>query len=69
MLGAPGLLVGYAGPLPTFVASGGLMLLMVLGLATRCRIRDSPVDMLPALLLMRVTLYIFVYASQLLPSP
>ena len=69
VLGALGLLFGYVVPVLTLLASGGLTLMMILGLATRLRVRDPFAAMLPALALMLVNFYIFVYASGLLPSP
>jgi len=66
VLGALGLLVGYFAPFLVIVASGGLALLMVLGVATRVRVRDSLLEMLPAIVLMLVNLYILVYASDLM---
>ncbi len=69
VLGALGLLAGYLVPLFATVASGGLVLLMVLGVATRIRVRDSLLEMLPALVLMLVNLYILTYAMGLVASP
>lgn len=64
VLGALGLLAGYLAPFLVIVGAGGLALLMVLGVATRLRIRDSLVQMLPAIVLMLVNLYILVYALE-----
>lgn len=64
VLGALGLLVGYFLPPLVLAASAGLTLLMILGVATRARVGDSFVATLPALLLLLVNLYIFVYASR-----
>jgi DoxX-like family len=64
VMGALGLLAGYFVPLLTLVASGGLTLLMVFGVAARIRIHDSVVEMLPALILMLVNLFIFLHAGQ-----
>jgi len=48
VLGAVGLFVGYFVPVFTLLASGGLALLMALGVAVRLRVRDPWVSMLPA---------------------
>ncbi len=69
VLGALGLLAGYLVPWLAIVASGGLSLLMVLGVTTRIRVRDSLWEMLPALVLMLVNLYILAYAVGLAASP
>ena len=63
VLGALALLVGYVVPVRGLVASSGLTVLMILGLATRVRVRDPLVEMIPAFGLMVVNLYIFVYAG------
>lgn len=60
--GALGLLVGYFYPPMTLAASLGLSVLMLLGVATRIRIGDSLVQMLPAFLLMVVNGYVFFAA-------
>ncbi len=59
VLGASGLVVGYLVPTLTLAASGGLALLMVLGIATRVRVRDSLAEILPALVLLAVNVFIF----------
>ena len=61
VLGAVGLLVSYAIPALVPLAAGGLSLLMFLGVLTRVRLRDSFVQILPALGLMLVNAYL-VYA-------
>ena len=66
VLGALGLLAGYLTPFLVIVAAGGLTLLMVLGVATRIRARDSLGQMLPAIVLMLVNLYVLVYALGLM---
>ena len=63
VLGAAGLLVGYASPTLDVVSAGGLAVLMVLGLAVRIRVRDSVVQMLPAAFLLVVNAFIVVRAS------
>jgi uncharacterized membrane protein YphA (DoxX/SURF4 family) len=62
VLGAVGLLFGYFAPILVIAASGGLTVLMVLGLVTRYRARDPLVEALPALVLTLMNLYILVYA-------
>lgn len=62
VLGALGLLVGYGIPPLDIVASAGLSLLMVLGVATRVRVRDPFVQMLPALVLLLINGFIFARA-------
>lgn len=59
VLGATGLLVGYLVPTVALAASGGLALLMVLGIATRIRVRDPFRDILPAGVLLAVNVFIF----------
>ena len=44
------------------VASAGLALLMLLGVATRIRVRDSFMETLPAVVLLLVNAYIFIDA-------
>jgi hypothetical protein len=61
VLGALGLLVGQVVSPLVVVASGGLALLMALGVMIRVRVRDSLVDMLPAIVLMLLNLYILVH--------
>ncbi len=65
VLGSVGLMLGYFLPQLVVVASGGLTLLMVLGVAARYRVGSSVVDALPALLLALINLYICVYAIRL----
>ena len=60
LLGSLGLLVGYVVPVLVIVASAGLGLLMILGLAARVRVRDSFAQMLPALFLLLVNLFIIL---------
>ena len=64
ILGALGLLVGYANPLALVLASGGLSLLMLMGVATRLRIRDSIMATLPALVLLVMNAFIFSVSIQ-----
>lgn len=60
ILGAIGLLVGLAVPLPGFMAASGLTLLMLGGVAVRVRIRDSFLQMLPAVFYLLLNGYIAV---------
>ena len=62
LLGALGLLAGYFFTPLAIAAAGGLTLLMILGVATRIRVRDPLLVTLPAILLLAVNLYILVYA-------
>ena len=66
LLGAIGILVGYLIPSLVIVASGGLALLMALGLAVRYRSRSSMQDSLAALAMLLINLYICLYAAGLL---
>ena len=63
--GALGLIAGYFVPPLVVAASAGLSLLMVLGVITRVRVRDSLLVMLPALVLLLANLYVFIYATRL----
>lgn len=49
MLGAAGLLAGFRYPILMVLASGGLALMMLLGLAVRLKVKDSLWVSLPAL--------------------
>ncbi len=62
MLAGIGLLVGLKWPPALWVSSGGLALLMLCGVGVRLRVGDSVVQMLPALGLMLVNLYVLVAA-------
>lgn len=64
VLGAAGLLVGYLVPAVTLVASGGLALLMLLGIATRIRVRDTLGEIIPAGVLLAVNVFIFARAME-----
>jgi len=59
VLGAAGLLGGLLVPPVTLVASGGLAILMALGVATRIRVRDTVVETLPAVVLLLINAWIF----------
>ncbi|MBO6577237.1 MAG: DoxX family protein [Rhodothermales bacterium] len=58
LLGALGLLVGYAVPLLGFVAAVGLTLLMLLGVGVRIRVQDPFLEMVPAIVLLLVNAYL-----------
>jgi uncharacterized membrane protein YphA (DoxX/SURF4 family) len=62
LLGAAGLIAGYFIPLLTIIASGGLALLMALGLAVRFRSRSTLPDSLAALAMLVINLFICTYA-------
>jgi uncharacterized membrane protein YphA (DoxX/SURF4 family) len=63
VIGALGLSVGYFLPPLVVISSGGLALLMALGVAVRIRARDSFVAMLPAILLMLLNSYILLHSA------
>ncbi len=62
LAGALGLVAGYFVSFLDIPASGGLSLLMLMGVLTRIRVGDAVVSMLPALALLLVNAYIFGYA-------
>jgi hypothetical protein len=69
ILGGLGLLVSYVVPDLVIVASSGLALLMVLGLAARLRVRDPLPQMLPALILLLVNLFLVAaHVAMYVPS-
>jgi uncharacterized membrane protein YphA (DoxX/SURF4 family) len=59
IVGAIGLLVGFVSTPIFLISSGGLALLMFLGLVARARVRDSLWVSLPAFLFMVLNAYIF----------
>lgn len=63
ILGAIGLLVGLFFKPLLLLASGGLALLMLLGVITRIRSKDSFLVSLPALFFMILNFYIFYLGS------
>lgn len=69
VLGAVGLVVGVFVTEVMVAASAGLALLMVLGVITRVRVRDSFVETLPAVILLLVNLFILFYAWNLMGAP
>jgi len=62
VLGALGLLAGFLVPIFTLLASAGLALLMLLGIVTRVRVGDSALETLPAVILLGMNVFIFLYA-------
>ena len=60
VLGGAGLLVGLLVPTIMLVASGGLALLMLLGVIARIRVRDPLLEMLPAIVLLAMNVFILV---------
>jgi len=65
VVGAAGLLIGYLVPPLVIVASGGLALLMVLGVAVRLRAGPPLTDAIPALVMLVINVYVCVYAITL----
>lgn len=64
LLGGLGLLVGYLLPTLVVVSATGLSLLMLLGIAARLRVRDSLLQMMPAIVLLFVNLFILLAHQQ-----
>lgn len=62
LLGATGLLVGLHNNAILLISSGGLALLMFLGVAVRLKMKDSLLVSLPALSFMLLNAYIFAKA-------
>ena len=62
VLGAAGLLLGYLIPPLVIAASGGLCVLMILGVGVRYRAGSTVVEALPAVVMALINLYVFVYA-------
>jgi len=60
VLGGVGLLVGLLVPEVMMVASGGLALLMLLGVIARVRVRDPLLEILPASVLLVANAFILV---------
>jgi len=60
ILGATGLMVGFLNQAILLVSSGGLALLMLMGVLVRIRIKDSLAAMLPALFFLAINAYIFI---------
>lgn len=64
VLGAVGLLIGHKLPAIQLLSAVGLALLMLLGVATRLRVRDSLRETVPAAVLLLVNVYIAWYVWQ-----
>lgn len=64
ILGATGLIVGLKIPWVLVIASGGLALLMLLGVCVRIIMKDSLLVSLPAFFFMVLNSYIFYWALQ-----
>jgi len=67
LFGAAGLIVGYLIPPLTIAASGGLALLMALGLVVRYRSKSSLQDSVAAILMLLINLFICLHAARLVP--
>lgn len=65
ILGALGLVIGLKINLILLFSAGGLALLMLLGVATRIKVKDSLWVTLPALFFMLLNAYIFYLAMPL----
>lgn len=63
ILGGLGMLVGLKIPVILMISSGGLALLMLLGVCVRIKIKDSLLLTAPAFLLMLLNFYIFFVVS------
>ncbi|MFN5704929.1 MAG: DoxX family protein [bacterium] len=63
LLGALGLIVGFWSPIILMISSGGLSLLMFLGVMTRIKVKDSLLVTIPALFYMFINAYIFYNTS------
>lgn len=68
LVGALGLAAGLFFPAMTVVSAGGLSLLMLLGVAARIRVGDAALEILPAVVLCMVNLFILISATRLLGS-
>ena len=66
VLGALGLMLGYFIPPLVVAASGGLCLLMILGIGVRYRAGSTLVEALPASFMALINLFIFLYAIGLI---
>lgn len=59
-LGALGLLIGFLYKPILLISSGGLALLMFLGVLVRIKVKDDILTSLPAVLFMIINLYIMI---------
>lgn len=62
ILGGVGMLVGIKFSIILFISSGGLAILMLLGLGIRLKVKDGFWLFFPALFFMLLNLYIFITA-------
>lgn len=62
LAGSLGLIAGYFIPSLTIAASGGLSMLMALGVATRLRSGDSATEALQAVCMLLINVFILVFA-------
>lgn len=67
LLGGAGLLVGIYFNEIYLLSSLGLGILMLMGTITRIRVKDRPVEIIPAFVLMVINLYLFFIALGLSP--
>jgi hypothetical protein len=65
LLGALGLLIGLKFLIVLLISSGGLALLMFLGVAVRIKVRDTFWATIPALFFMLLNAYIFILSLQI----
>jgi hypothetical protein len=65
IIGALGLLLGFYSDILLLISSGGLGLLMFLGVAVRARLKDSLWITIPALFYMFLNFYIFYIAVKI----
>lgn len=67
ILGAAGLLAGFRFPILLVLASGGLALMMLVGVAVRVKLKDSLWVSIPALFFLMLNSTIFILAIRRLP--
>ena len=67
LIGAVGLLVGLMFNAVLLISSGGLSLLMFLGIVVRIKVKDGFIVLLPALIFMLLNMLIFFYSLQIRP--
>lgn len=63
VLGALGLVASYVLPILVIPSALGLTLLMVLGVITRVRVRDSLVETVPAVVLLGINAFLVIAAT------
>lgn len=64
ILGASGLIIGLKYNPILLISSGGLSILMFLGVVVRIKVKDGILVTLPAFFFMVLNLYIFIYALE-----